>query len=179
MPDATADATLASIERPSPQLLKYYALTALLAGPFFPFVFIPLFFKYKTLRYRFDEEGISMRWGILFRREIILNYARIQDIHLNSNLLERWLDLAKIEVQTASGSSGAEMIIEGVCEFELVRDYLYSRMRGTRDAVKTPAEAATTGAAASESELITILQSVAGELRAIRAALEQNNRPPQ
>ena len=51
----------------------------------------------------FDEEGISVRWGILFRREINLTYARIQDIHLRSNFIERWLNLARIEVQTASG----------------------------------------------------------------------------
>jgi putative membrane protein len=46
-----------------------------------------------------------MRWGILFRREISLTYARIQDIQLSSNLVERWLGLAKIQLQTASGSS--------------------------------------------------------------------------
>lgn len=176
MPDPSAAATVASIERPSPQLLKYYALTALLAGPFFPLVFLPLFFKYKTLRYRFDEEGVSMRWGILFRREIILNYARIQDIHLNSNLVERWLDLAKIEVQTAAGSAGAEMTIEGLCEFEQVRDYLYSRMRGTRETSKTGGGlAAAGGEAASGHELVMVLKSIAEELRAIRSAMERND----
>src|SRR6266576_2427026 len=91
------------IVRPSPKLLHYYVLKCLLAGPAFPFAFIPHYFKYHTLRYRFDAEGISLRWGILFRREIVLNYSRIQDIHLSSNLVERWLGLAKIEIQTRPG----------------------------------------------------------------------------
>ena len=39
-------------------------------------------FRYHTMRYRFDAEGVSMSWGILFRREVLLNYSRIQDIHL-------------------------------------------------------------------------------------------------
>lgn len=74
-----------------------------------------------------------MRWGILFRREISLTYARIQDIHLTSNVVERWLGLARIQIQTASGSAGAEMTIEGLRDFEMIRDGLYSRMRGVRE----------------------------------------------
>ena len=58
-----------------------------------------------------------MRWGILFRREITLTYARIQDIHLTSNLVERWLRLARIQIQTASASASAEMTLEGLHEF--------------------------------------------------------------
>ena len=58
--------------------------------PAFPFLILPLYFRYHTMRYKFTEDGISMSWGILFRHEIIVNYARIQDIHLRSNLVERW-----------------------------------------------------------------------------------------
>lgn len=161
------------IERPSPKLLQYYALSCLLTGPLFPIVFLPHFFKYHTLRYRFDDEGISLRWGILFRREVVLNYARIQDIHLNSNVVERWLGLAKIEIQTAAGSSKAEMTIEGIPEFEAVRDFLYSRMRGTQDSAKPSATARATSITADNSELVQTLRAVADELRAIRLALEE------
>lgn len=116
--------------RPRPSLLRYYVIASFLAGPLF---FIPLTVKYvrfRTLRYRIDDEGISMRWGALSQREIVLNYARIQDIHLTSNVLERWLGLAKIRIQTASGSAKAEMVLEGLDRPEVMRDFLYSRMRG-------------------------------------------------
>lgn len=82
--------------RPDQSLLVYYLLASLLLGPFFFVLLIPLFFRYHTLRYIFDEQGISMSWGILFRREISLTYARIQDIHLSSNIVERWLGIAKV-----------------------------------------------------------------------------------
>lgn len=118
------------LERPDRRLFTYYLFSSLLAGPFFPLLLLPAYFRYHTLRYRFDAEGVSMRWGLLFRREIILNYARIQDIHLSSNLLERWLGLARIQIQTASGSAAAEMTLEGFSEFEVIRDFLYSKMRG-------------------------------------------------
>jgi putative membrane protein len=58
-----------------------------------------------------------MRWAYLFRREVSLTYARIQDLHLVSNVIERWLGLGRIQVQTASGSAEAEMTIEGLQDY--------------------------------------------------------------
>jgi len=116
--------------RPVPRLLAIYLLQALLALPAFPLLAVYYYFRYHTLRYRFDAEGISMSWGILFRREIHLTYARIQDIHLVSHVLERFLGLARIQIQTASGKAGAEMVLEGLSDHEGVRDFLYARMRG-------------------------------------------------
>ena len=121
------------IERPRPSLFHYYIFTSLLTGPLTPIVLMPLWFRYITLRYRFDEDGVAMRWGILFRKEVYLTYRRIQDIHLDRNLLQRWMGLAKISLQTASGNSQAEMAIEGILEAEELRDFLYSRMRGARN----------------------------------------------
>ncbi|NMN96866.1 PH domain-containing protein [Nocardiaceae bacterium YC2-7] len=96
----------------------------------FPFVFLPLYFRYRTLRYEFDGEGMSVKWGILFRREINLSYRRIQDIHLTRNVLQRWMGLATIEIQNASGGTQAATKIDGVIQAEALRDFLYSRMRG-------------------------------------------------
>jgi len=122
-----------NIERPDPSLLKYYMITALLTGPGFLVLALPLFFKYETLKYRFDDDGMSMSWGILFRREIYLTYRRIQDIHLTRNIIQRWLGLATVSIQTASGSSTPEMSVEGILEADALRDYLYTKMRGARE----------------------------------------------
>ena len=121
---------------------------------------------------RFDAEGVKMSWGVLFRREINLTYARIQDIHLTSNILERWLGLARIQIQTASGSSGAEMTIEGVREFERLRDFLYSKMRGTKTATAGSASTTPLALGAQTAELTATLREVAAELRALRLAHE-------
>ncbi len=84
----------ASITRPEPALMTYYAITAAMTVVGFPFVVLPMYFKYHTLRYRFDDKGIAMTYGILFRREVYLTYRRIQDIHVTRNLLQRWMGLA-------------------------------------------------------------------------------------
>ena len=118
--------------------MKYYFLCALLTGPLFPITILPLFFKYETLKYRFDESGVSMSWGFLWRREIHLTYRRIQDIHLTRGLIQRWMGLATVAIQTASGNSGPEMSIEGILEADQLRDYLYTKMRGARGESSTP-----------------------------------------
>ena len=158
--------------QPHPNLMKYYALSALAYGPLYPFAILPLYFMYRTLRYEFDDEGITMRWGILFRREISLTYARIQDIHLSSNVVERWLGLARIQVQTASGSAKAEMSLSGLREFDAIRDFLYSRMRGAHQQVRgggTVPRTATPEPAADE--VADVLREVTAELRALRHAI--------
>lgn len=121
-----------SIERADESLVTYYGLVSLLSGPLFPLTFIPLYLKYMTLRYKFDDRGVSMSWGILFRREVHLTYRRIQDIHLTRNIVQRWMGLATVAIQTASGRSGPEMSIEGVLRADELRDYLYRQMRGAR-----------------------------------------------
>jgi putative membrane protein len=174
-----------AIERPHPNLFKYYVLASLLFGPIFFVPLVVLYFRYHTMRYRFDEQGVQMRWGILFRREVSLAYARIQDIHLTSNLIERWFGLARIQISTASGASSAEMTIEGLLEFELVRDFLYAKMRGghgANAAHRTPLQTAPLGAplgsgsTVDSAALIAALQQVSEDLRAVREALERNSR---
>ena len=168
------DAAVMAIERPHPNLMKMYFLQALASTVAFPFVIVPLYFRYHTLRYRFDAEGISASWGILFRREIYLTYRRIQDIHVTRNLFERWLGIGKVEVQTAAGRSSAELTIEGLEHWDAVRDFLYARMRGA----KGEAPHASAGAASasvgptSEDEVVVLLREIRNELEGARKALE-------
>lgn len=161
---------IASIDRPSPELLKYYVLTAVATTVAFPLTMLLLYFRYHTMRYRFDAEGIHMRWGILMRHEVMLNYSRIQDIQLRSNVIERWLGLARIEIQTASGTAGSEMVLEGLLNSVAVRDFLYSRMHGARH----PHEAREMHT--DLESLAGVLSEVAAELRGIRQTIEQRNR---
>ncbi|HEY7335198.1 MAG TPA: PH domain-containing protein [Bryobacteraceae bacterium] len=165
MPGAPVPPEIAHLERPRDELLTWYFLKALATVFLFPVTMLMFYFRFHTMRYKFDEEGIHMAWGILMRHEIMLNYSRIQDIQLHSNVIERWLGLTRIEVQTAAGASDSEMTLEGLPDPEAMRDFLYSRMRG--------AHTATPGAANAVSEpLEAVLLEVASELRAIREILE-------
>lgn len=189
------EAAIYQIDRPHPKLWTYYALCCLVVLPLAPILLPIHWFRYHSMRYHFTDEGVSMSWGILFRRQILLNYARIQDIHLQSNLVERWLGLGRLLIQTASGSSHAEMTIEGLPQFEAVRDFLYSRMRGVKDHGHPPSHAhatasatapaaalpshPTAGPVASDAELAAVLREVAAEVRALREAVQQQQQQQQ
>src|SRR4051794_35301938 len=176
------------LQRPCAALWKLYVIRSILTGPAIVFTLPYLYFRYHTLRYRFDEEGIHMKVGILFRREINLTYARIQDIHLKSGLLQRWFGLANVEVQTASGSSGAELVVEGFKDYEAIRDFLYTKMRGYH-ARQSQASLTSSGDAlmdvasgsgeipSAPAEAVGLLLSIRDELRRTREALEKRHDP--
>ena len=167
---SAAPAHIMSLERPHRSLWTYYVIRAIFTGPAVIVTLPYLFFRYHTLRYRFDEEGIHMKVGLLFRSEVNITYARIQDIHLKSGLLQRWFGLANVEIQTAAGSSNAEVVIEGFKEFEAIRDFLYTRMRGYQ-AKKSPA-----AAPSQDNEVVSLLLAIRDELQRTRETLEARNR---
>jgi putative membrane protein len=165
-----------ALERPHPALWTYYIICSILTGPAI-FITLPyLFFRYHTLRYRFDAEGIHMKVGLLFRREVNLTYARIQDIHLRSGIIQRWLGLANLQIQTASGSAGPEMLVEGFKEYEALRDFLYTRMRGYQARASagsaTPPSVAASSSGGESTEVVSLLLGIRDELRRTRELLE-------
>ncbi|MHC4948750.1 MAG: PH domain-containing protein, partial [Planctomycetota bacterium] len=78
--------------------------------------------------------------------------------------------LATVAVQTASGSAGAEMSIEGIRNPEALRDFLYGRMRGARDESGDGGGVGEPGAAAPEDEALDLLREIRDELRRRRSA---------
>lgn len=165
----------AATVRPDPTLLRYYLVVSILTGPLFPVIFLSGYCRYISLRYRFDEEGVSMAWGVLFKREINLAYRRIQDIHVKRGLIQRWLGLASVGVQTASASATPEMTIDGVMDYDGLRDFLYARMRGAKgigDLARDGADAA--GAPGGEpDQTLALLAEIRDGVIALRERVER------
>lgn len=153
-----------AITKPDPALLHYYLVVSLFTLIAFPLVFLIAYIRFKTLRYRFDEDGIWMAWGLLFRKEISLTYRRIQDIHVTRNVIHRWLGLSTIDVQTASGGTGPQMRIEGIREADGLRDFLYERMRGAKEHARPAPKEPEPVAEADESLVL---------LRELRASVDR------
>jgi putative membrane protein len=152
-----------AITRPEKALLGLYVLTALASLCAFPLTMVILFFRWETLRYRFDRQGVSMAVGVLFKRQVQLTYERMQDIHLSQNLLERWLGLGTVTVQTAGAGAGGNVAIVGVKDAEAIRDYLYARMRGVRHEPTTPGDEA-------DALLVEIRDALQGAAKALGGA---------
>lgn len=160
--------------------MKYYTVVALLSVFAFPITLFVLWIKYRTLRYRFDDEGIWRAQGLLWRSEVNITYRRIQDIHLTNGLLQRWMGLSTVSIQTAAGSASPEATIEGVLEAEALRDFLYTKMRGVRD--RTPAAAgrpnATATAAATDGDAGDDALALLVEIRDALRRLESRGGSP-
>jgi putative membrane protein len=161
-----------AITRPHERLMTYYLIVAVLTFVAFPVTLITLYIKYRTLHYRFDDEGVWRRQGLLWRREVNVAYRRIQDIHLTNGLIQRWLGLATVSIQTAAGTATPEISIEGVLEAEALRDFLYTKMRGVREAA--PAGEAGRGTVVSEEpgdETLSLLTEIRDSLRRLEDRL--------
>ena len=112
---------------------------------------------------QFEQEARIL--ATFFRHEVYLTYRRIQDIHVTRNIIERWMGLAKVPIQTASGTSGATMKIEGIRNPEPLRDYLYERMRGARGLDEESEQAAGLG-----DQALVLLREIRDELRSRQGA---------
>ncbi len=110
-----------------------------------------------------------MTVGILFRHEIALTYRRIQDIHVNRGIIQRWLGLATVACQTASGSSAPELVIEGLMEYEKVRDFLYHQMRGAKGEHTASAAGSPVG---TGDEALALLTDIRDRVAALTAQVE-------
>ena len=170
-PPQTFDA--AAITQPHERLLTYYFIVALLSLVAFPVTMTVLYIKYRTMRFRFDDEGVWKRQGLLWRSEVNVQYRRIQDIHLTSGLIQRWLGLATVSIQTAAGSSTAEVTIDGVLQAEALRDYLYTKMRGVREHTPVAPHTTESGshAGAADDEALALLVDIRDSLRRLETRL--------
>jgi len=59
--------------------------------------------KYASYRYRMNPDELVIREGIVTRNERHIPYARIQNIDLVQNPLQRLLGVAEVRIETASG----------------------------------------------------------------------------
>lgn len=112
-----------------------------------------------------------MQLGLFFRKEVVVAFRRIQDIHVSRNLIQRWLGIASVSVQTASGNAMPEIVLEGVTNPDAVRDWLYERMRGAKghsnaNAVSTAEDASRlpTSQDENQSEATELLRGIRDNL---------------
>jgi putative membrane protein len=62
-------------------------------------------FRYFTYRYRYDDNELVIRSGLLFRRERHIPYARIQNIDAVQQVLHRLLNVVDVRIETGGGAT--------------------------------------------------------------------------
>ena len=94
---------------------------------------------YETMVYKLTKDEIVWRRGVWFKKTGIVPYNRITNIDIGQGPISRMLGIASLKIQTAgySGPSGgfgspAEIKIEGVKQFEELRELIMEFVRGKK-----------------------------------------------
>lgn len=127
---------------------------------------------YNTILYKFTENEMVWRRGVWFKTTGIVPYNRITNIDIEQGPLSRKFGIASLKIQTAGYSvstrASAEIKIEGIEEFEGLRELIMGFVRGKKPvAVETYEKEGAKGEASSE---------VLNELVKIRKLLEKSAR---
>jgi len=72
---------------------------------------ISLILRKVNFKYNFGEKNIILRQGIIAKSERQTFYGRIQNIKLNQDFIDRLLDIASLEIETASDSGGVAIML--------------------------------------------------------------------
>ncbi len=98
--------------------------------------------RYFTFKYRFTEEGLVVREGVLFRNERLVPYARIQNVDTRQGLFHRLIGVIDVSIETATGSEPeAKLTVVSSARLEELEKHLRTAA-GTREAEPGPGDAA-------------------------------------
>ena len=94
---------------------------------------------YGTMAYKLTKDEIVWRRGVWFKKTGIVPYNRITNIDIEQGPISRMLGIASLKIQTAGYSapsgrfgSPAEMKIEGVEQFEELKELIMEFVRGKK-----------------------------------------------
>lgn len=91
---------------------------------------------YNTILYKLTENEMVWRRGVWFKTTGIVPYNRITNIDIEQGPLSRKFGIASLKIQTAGYSvstrASAEIKIEGIEEFEKLRELIMELVRGKK-----------------------------------------------
>jgi putative membrane protein len=83
--------------------------------------------RYLTYRYRYEQNELVIRTGLLFRKERHIPYTRIQNIDAVQNVLHRILNVVEIKLETGGGGSAeATMSVLPVAALSEMRERVFA-----------------------------------------------------
>ncbi|MCC5865630.1 MAG: PH domain-containing protein [Wenzhouxiangella sp.] len=90
------------------------------------------------------EHDLIYRSGVIWRKTVVVPFARIQHVETASGPLERWFGLMRVKCFTAGGMM-ADLTVEGLDEAlaQQVRQYLLEQIRDDVEPESPPAGAVT------------------------------------
>ena len=144
------------------------ALTVLIFG--YVTWWIPAF--YRTAAYRLTDEELEYRRGVFFQQRTTVPYNRITNVNSAQGPVQRAVGAGEVQIHTAGygGQMGAELTIDGVGDFETIKDQVLAKTRGLRPVGTESGEVGTVGRSADDG--VRADGDLLAEVRRIRELLE-------
>jgi membrane protein YdbS with pleckstrin-like domain len=109
-------------------------LVLLFTLPLFLLGILWIYLYYPTIIYKLTDHEIVWKRGVWFRTTGIVQYNRITNVDIKQGPLSRMFGIASLNIQTAGYSAtnarASEITIEGMKNFEEIRDVLMGFVRG-------------------------------------------------
>jgi uncharacterized membrane protein YdbT with pleckstrin-like domain len=128
-------------------------------------------FYHRSLGYEIGDEQVIVHQGVLTRVVKHVPYRTVTNITVKRGVLDRWLGLGTLEIQTAgmSGTQKAEESLAGLTDADEVYERVAAQLSRFRGGM-TPTQAEVEAPRGADETLAALL----AEVRAIRKAVEKN-----
>ena len=123
---------------------------------------------YETSFYRLTQDDIEHKRGVWFKSKTEVPYNRITNVDTNQGPVQRYVGCGQVKIQTAGSSAqtGAELIINGVENFEEIQEQIVMK-------VKSKKSSSAVESFEEEEDGENKLGSILKEVRKIREKLEE------
>jgi len=139
----------------------------------FVIIWIPAAFN--ALEYYIDDEGVKMRCGVVWKKQVTVPYSKITNVDITQGPMQRYYNIGTIHVQTAgaSGKQGerAELKINGIKELEEVRDTIIKKVK---DSTYLAGRAGELKEGGLSVEKASVFEDMLRELKEIKKLIEKS-----
>jgi membrane protein YdbS with pleckstrin-like domain len=138
----------------------WYLPALMLTGPY-----------YRRLAYEIQEDEVIVRVGIWTKSVKHVPYRTMTNLTVKRDILERWLGIGTLNIQTAgmSGTTGTEEKLVGLTNVEEVYEIVVTELHRFRGSMAPTAAGVEGEPAVSTTDTLSAILS---EVRAIRRAME-------
>lgn len=82
---------------------KLFALAMLI---YLVSVFIAAYLEYNNFTFEITDDGVFIRNGVLYKAEVSVPYGEIENVNIERTLLDRFLGLSRVSLETAGSALG-------------------------------------------------------------------------
>jgi hypothetical protein len=128
----------------------------------------------RSAAYRLTPEEIQYRRGVWIKKQSEVPFKRVTNVTTSEGPIQRWLGAGSVEIHTAghSAQSGAEMKVQGVEDFEDIKEQVMNEVREHRGVAEDEGETGVPRTTGTTDEVSVDGETLLAEVRRIRELLE-------